>query len=478
MNDNKKALSGRNFKQGMYNSIVIVAVIAIVIILNLFVGRLGIKVDLTKENVYTLTDETKKCAEELNDDITIYYLAKENEEYEVLQNVIDQYDKLPHISVKWKDPELYPQFASQYTDSELKGNDVIVVNESNDASRFIPFDDMYLEDYSMNYSSYSYEYHYNLDAEGQITSAIKFVTLDDASRTKMYEVKSHGETELEHDTLQLINKANVTVEDFDARTSESIPEDCDILFINGPTTDISDQELKMYKEYLDNGGRAVLSLAYSNEDMPNYDNLIEYYGVKAQKPVVFEGKGYYTEGGPAYAVAEFSSIEDDISKDFAGKDIVIAPISRALTLEDASNLRSTLTVKSIVKSSDDAYGKVNPQEVLEKEEGDIDGPFDFVIQASDTYKDKTSKVVIFASPYMFKADLLNLYNNSNVDLLIKSLDWMGEKESITIPQRSLDSVYLEVDQKEATVWAVIVIIILPLGILAAGFAVWFFRRKR
>lgn len=479
MSNTGKSLSGRNFKQGMYNSIVIVAVIAIVIIVNLFVGQLGIKIDLTKENVYTLTDETKEYAETLSDDIKIYYLAKENDEYEVLQNVINQYDKLPHISVTWKDPELYPQFASQYTDSEIKGNDVIVVNESNNASKFVAFNDMYIEDYSMDYSTYKYNYHYSLDAEGQITSAIQYVTADDASKTKMYVVKAHEETELEMKVTELIEKSNVVMEDFDPRSASSLPEDCDILFINGPMTDISEDELKMYKEYLDGGGKAILTLAYTAEDMSNYNALMEYYGVTVNDAIVCEARGYYMQNYPTYVMAEFENVTDEITTGFAAKDFVIAPVSKALTLQDASKLRSTLTVKSVVKSSEESYGKLNAEsDIVDKEEGDLSGPFDVVIQASDTYKDNTSKVVICSSPYMFKDDWVDFYSNSNVKLLQNSIDWMSDRKSIVIPQRNLDSVYLEVDMKDATVWAVIVIIIIPLGILAAGFTVWFLRRKR
>ena len=126
----KSNLRGRNFKQGVYSSVVCVAVLVIVILVNLVVGQLDIKVDLTSEDVYTLTDKTKELVSGLSDDIEIYFLAKEGDEYKVLQNVINEYDKLPHIETSWKDPELYPQFASQYTDQEINGNDVIVIVES------------------------------------------------------------------------------------------------------------------------------------------------------------------------------------------------------------------------------------------------------------------------------------------------------------------------------------------------------------
>lgn len=470
--------SNRNFKQGMYNSIVIVVVIALVILANMIVGELDIKIDLTKENVYTLTEDTVNLAKGLNDEITIYYLAKENDEYEVLQNVINQYDKLPNISVVWKDPELYPQFASQYTDSEITGNDVIVVDNDNEKSRFIPFNEMYLQDYEVNYTTYNYDYKYSLDAEGQITSAIQYVTAE--SYTKMYIVTAHGETMLEQKVAELVNKANVETEVFDAKSESEMPEDCDILFINGPVTDISSDELDMYKAYLDNGGKAILSVAYTTEDMTNYNELIAYYGVTVNNAIVCETEGNFLQNYPTYVLAGFDNVTEEISSDFTLENFVIAPVSKALSIIDSADLRSTLTVTSIAKSSEDSYAKVNPaSEEVGKEDGDLDGPFDIVVQASDSYKDITSKVAILASPYMVKDDWVDYYTNSNVDLFINTIDWMseGNTQSIAIPSRSLDSVYLEVPQEDATVWAILTIVIIPLAILAAGFVVWYLRRK-
>ena len=477
--NNKDNGTNRNFKQGMYNSIVIVIVIAIVILLNLFVGQLDIKIDLTKENIYTLTDETIALANELEDEIQIYFLAKENTEYEVLQNVINEYGKLPHITTQWKDPELYPQFASQYTDSEITGNDVIVVNKSNNESKFIPFEDMYIQDYSINYSTYNYDYNNILDAEGQITSAIQYVT--SGVRTKMYVVTAHGETPIETKVSELIAKANVVIEEFDVKSATAVPEDCDILMMNGPVEDITDDELTMYKDYLDKGGKAMFSVAYTPEPTDNYKELIEYYGVNIQDAIVCEQEGYFLQNYPTYLLAGFVSVTDEISADYDDSNFVIAPVSKALSVIDSSELRSTLTVKQIVASSEESFAKINAEsETIEKEEGDLDGPFDVVVQASDTYKGATSKVVIFASPFMFKDDFVDYYSNSNGDLLIDSIDWMkdGQESSIELPQRNVDDTYLEVPMESATLWGIITIIVVPLCFLIVGFIVWFLRRQR
>ncbi len=474
----KKSFSNRNFKQGMYHSLVSVIVVAIVILLNLFVTELDINIDLTTEKVYTLTEETIDFVSSIEDEIEIYFLAKEKDQYEVLRNVVEEYDKFQNISVTWKDPEMYPQFASQYTDAELEGNDVIVVNKTKDKSRFVPFTDMYINDYSINYTTGGQDMTYTLDAEGQITSAIQYVT--SATLTKMYVVSAHGEVPLGEKVSELVDKANVQTEAFDVLSATEVPDDCDILFINGPTTDISDEELTMYKNYLDNGGKAIFSYSMSDKELKNYNSLMEYYGVEVTGSVVLESEGNFLQNYATYVVSSFASLTEEISADFSADDYIISPIAQGLKLMDASNIRSTLTTASIVETSEDSYGKTDPSDNIEREEGDIEGPFNMVIQASDTYKDKTSKVVILATPYILADDWVDYYGFSNTNLFIDSIGWMsdGESATIAIPQRSLDQVYLQVDPNEAAVWGIITIAVIPLGILAVGFLVWYFRRKR
>lgn len=475
----KTGLHGRNFKQGLYSTVVSIVVLAIVLLINLVVGQLDIKVDLTREDVYTLTDETKDLADTLTDNIEIYYLVKEGEEYKVLQNVIDQYGKLNNITTIWKDPELYPQFALQYTDEELRGNDVIVVNKTTGASRFIPFEDMYISDYSINYTTQNYDYTYTLDAEGQITSAIQYVTA--TSHSKMYVVSAHGETELGSGVKNLVNKANVEIEELDVVTLSAIPEDCSILFINGPVSDISESELAMYKAYLDNGGKAILTVSYTDKDMTNYNNLLAYYGVNVRQGIVLEQDGKFMEGYETYLISGFDSVTEDMSADFTMENFVISPIATMLNIQDESELRGTLKVVSISSSSDKSYAKTDPEAAsVKQEEGDPTGPFNLVIQASDTYKDKSSKVAIFASTHFFEDTWIDYYSNSNIDLLIDTIDWMsdGSKPSVTIPQRSLDAVYLQVPQKDATIWLVITVVLIPVTILIIGFVIWYLRRKR
>lgn len=106
-----------------------VIVIIVVIVLNLLVGKLNITVDLSSDKIFSLTDETKNMAAGLNDDIVIYYMVQSGKEVTPIEKVLDEYGRLGHIRVEKKDPVIYPNFSKDFTDDEIKDNDVIVVNE-------------------------------------------------------------------------------------------------------------------------------------------------------------------------------------------------------------------------------------------------------------------------------------------------------------------------------------------------------------
>ena len=58
-------------------------------------------------------------------------------------------------------------------------------------------------------------------------------------------------------------------------TEGSVPDDADCLFIDSPSTDISEDEKTAIIDYLENGGKAMIFSDYTTEDLPNFDAVLE-----------------------------------------------------------------------------------------------------------------------------------------------------------------------------------------------------------
>ena len=170
---NKKLL-----KKGSYSLLLTVVVIAIAVFVNLLAGELpssATKIDVSENKLYTIGDETKSVVSALNEDVTLYLVAEDGSEDSTLDELLTRYrDLSSHIKYEKKDPVRNPSFTSQYTSEEVASNSVIVVGEKR--SKVIPYSDLY--ESSVNYQTYSMETT-GFDGEGQITSAIAYVTTDD-----------------------------------------------------------------------------------------------------------------------------------------------------------------------------------------------------------------------------------------------------------------------------------------------------------
>ena len=88
----------------------------------------------------------------------------------------------------------------------------------------ISYDQMY-------YYMYGQKYETEFDAEGQLTSALDYVTGDTGK--VIYTLESHGETELGDTVKSAIEKANLTLSSVCLPLAGAVPEDCALLISCG-----------------------------------------------------------------------------------------------------------------------------------------------------------------------------------------------------------------------------------------------------
>ncbi len=475
----RNSMSRRRLRSGAYSTVLAVVVIAIVLLLNLFVSELDLNLDLTAENRYTLTDDTVGVLEGLKDEITIYFLAQEESQDNaktIVEKILNQYGDFPKVNVEVRDPVIYPQFAAEYTDAEIQSNDVIVVNEGNERSQYISTDEIYLRE--MDYATYSESV--SLDAEGQLTAAIQNVSSENA--TKMYALSDHNEIPIGAEFGKFLKKANVQTETLSTMAAESgpvetIPEDCDVLLVNGPEHDLMEQETTMIREYLDNGGKAIFTLRYTQNELTNYKSLINYYGVDVVDGVVCETEGKYYRA-PYEIVNPSMNQEHEIMQGLPADKFLLIPQPKGLLM--AQGQRGSLTVEDLIATSDEAYSKVNMSStVIEEEEGDVSGPLHLAIAATDLFKDFETKVVVFGGGLMFSEDFFTTGQFNNGEIFLKATQWLtGNKGStLVVPPRGLAETYLTIPAPTRRNLSIVTIAIIPIGMLLLGFGIWYVRRR-
>lgn len=210
--------------------------------------------DISSSKLYSITSNTKVVVNNLQQDVTIYWVVQSGEENDVIENLLSKYESLSdHIEVAKKNPDVYPTFTQQYTSESVPNNSLIV--ESGERSRYISYNDIYVQTTDM----YSYSYSTSFDGEGAITSAIDYVVNEE--QPKLYLVEGHGEADLPSTFAEQVEKDNIETESLSLLHTETIPEDADCLMIYAPESDISEDERDLLAEYVSGGGKLLVIAA-------------------------------------------------------------------------------------------------------------------------------------------------------------------------------------------------------------------------
>ncbi len=467
----KKENTGRiALRGGGYSLAVTAIVLAICVAVNVLAGLLptsATRYDISAAKLYSVTSSTKAVLTGLTDDVTIYWIVQAGQEDSVIENLLDKYDSLSdHITVEVKNPDVYPTFAAQYTSETVYNNSLVV--ECGDRSRYIAYEDIYQQE--VDYTTYSASYSF--DGEGQISSAIDYVTRDELPQ--IYRLTGHGEADLSEVFSDQLTKDNIEVTDFSLLTENGVPEDADCVLIYAPESDISEEEVALLQSYIIGGGK-LLVLAGPTQDgiLPNLYSLLENYGVTAMNGIVVESDSqYYTFGYPYILLPDMA--DSDVTESLIDEGYnAVMPISLGLTVSDSASGATAL-----LTTSDTAFSKAAgyAMTTVDREDGDTDGPFALAVEITDG----SGEMIWFTSSLLVEDAYNSISSGGNLDLVMNALSALiGEQESLSIRSKSLSYNYLTISESQASTIKTVMIGMIPLAFAAAGvYAVVKRRSKR
>ena len=466
MGRNRNALRG-----GSYSLTITAIVLAILIAVNVFASALPkfmTNYDISSSKLYSITSNTKVVVNNLQQDVTIYWVVQSGEENDVLANLLSRYEsQSSHIEVVKKNPDVYPAFTRQYTDESVPNNSLIV--ESGDRSRYISYDDIYIQ----NADIYSYSYSTSFDGEGAITSAIDYVV--NSEQPKLYLIEGHGEADLPDTFRNQVEKDNIETESLSLLNRETIPEDADCLMIYAPESDLSEDERALLADYVADGGKLLVAAGPTQEDgiLENLYSLLSDYGIEPAEGIVVEGDpGYYSAfSGPAALLPELHS--DEITDSLLDSHYsVILPIALGLTIDSSSD-----SVTELLTTSDASFSKLSGYAMAsyDYEDGDIAGPFATGVCVRTS---GGGEMVWFTSSYFLEDSYNASSSGANGDLAMNALaDMIGESEAMAIRSKSLNYDYLSISDSTASLLKVLMIGVFPLTYLGIGIAVVCKRRR-
>lgn len=482
-NTEKKPINMRALKGGSYSLALCALALALIVVVNLFVGALPstyTKLDTSTDGLLTISEETKAIVSSVDIPVTMYLVTRRGTEDTKISELLERYKDLsPNIKVETVDPDTNPAFITKYTSETLSVNSVIVES----ARRFyvVDYNDIYVTSYANITQEEYYNYvYYGIMPTGtpyfygelKLTTAIDYVARE--ALPTVYLLTGHEEAQLPSSITASFTANNILSESLGLLGADGIPADATAILINNPKTDLSEYEAELLVEYLENGGNLILLTDfryYTNEKMPNLASVTYMMGLQSEDGIVVEtNRSHYN----TYATMLLPVLS-------AGGPAELLPSASLNTmLPDAHGIvltgKGDASTAPLLQTTVDSYVKKNVQATsAEKEEGDVDGPF--AIAAYATLAE--SKLVWYSTPYVVSEEMDYYVNGGNSKLFMASVNWMCESESsVSVAAKTMSTEMLIVPASAFGLWSVLLVIVLPLAVLGAGFAVWLRRRRR
>lgn len=471
------SISVKNIRMGAYSTGLIVIVLVAVVLVNLIVTEVPVKytaLDVTKEKIYSLSDQTKEFAENLTQDIQIYVLQDENNKDEVLDETLQKYEGLSkHIKVTYKNPVESPNFYKQYTDGNITMNSLIV--ESDKRYKVVDYSNIY--ETEVDYSTYQ-QNTTGYDGEGQITSALDYVTRENMK--KAYVLEGHDEVALDQGFQSALEKLNLTSESLNLLQADAVPEDAAFVMVMSPSSDFSADDANKLIQYAKDGGKLMITTALIEDTattLPNFQKVLDYFGVTIVPGMIVETNSQYYTQEPTYLLPEVQNtyFTDGVYEN----KYAFMPYAQGIRVAEADDVSTT----SILSTSDQAYSKMDISNATsyDKAMGDEDGPFDVGVYVEKTLSnDTTTGLFVFSSVNFFTDNADSMVSNANQKIFSNCVSEFNsdEEAGIVIPVKSYQEQTLTISSANAAIAGILLAIVIPIGLVIAGFVIWMNRRKR
>lgn len=246
------------------------------------------------------------------------------------------------IHIKWIDPVLHPSALTKYGTKE---NNIVISCKKTNRTTTVSFDDILVSSASYYSTSSSAS---SFDGDGQLTSALNYVTSD--KEYKAYYTSGHGESSLSSEVTSLLTKSRISTSDLLLMTATSIPDDCDLLIIDGATSDFTKDEVKLLSSYLKKGGKVVTLLAQTNKSMKNLYGLLKDYGLTVQSGYIADTERSY-QGNYYYLIPNLS-VSGDMASGISSNSVMMIN-SKGMT--QSTPARDSISTDSFMTTSSNGY---------------------------------------------------------------------------------------------------------------------------
>ena len=457
----KDTVAARQARFGATSVLYTIVVIAVLVLINWLaqMPRFNKTFDTTSNKRYTLSDETKKVVGGLKTNATIVYFDRASG-FNQAKTMLDRYSNVsPKIHIRYVDVQKEPTMARAY-------------GVRSAGTAYVDVGDRREEAKSLNEEGLTGAFLKDLKGERKVcfVSGSGEHALEDSDSTGLSQFKT------------LLERDNYKPQPLTLVDKTAVPSDCTVLEITGPKNDYTANEVTAIKNYVQNGGRAMVlldpPLNFQREHIAENSGLVDLlqgWGVTEDKDLVLEENPMaqlFGFGPEIPLVSNYDSqpIVNDLKNTFTG-----FPIPRSLQVKNGDHT----TVDKLFSTTDRAVAVSNlsTSEVNPADPNNKKGPF--VLGAAGTYNTGNPKspgrFVIIGSSGFLTNGMIGF--QANRDLALNSVNWLSSDEDlISIRPKEAEDRRLNVTQRQMNGFFYTDIIAIPILLIVGGIVIFAKRR--
>ncbi len=461
------------FKHGFSPIIFSIALLGVLISVNYVFAVKTSFIDVTKNKIHSLSDESLNLLKEIDYKINIkaFYLQKNQHLISMLLKLYT--DKTDLISFEMIDPLRSPDIAKKYGVELPK---TIIFEGPNKITRIDP------------------PAPGEQNSEREISTALYRIISE--QEKKVYFTEGHGEYSIVNKSpdglivaYNRLKEQNYLVESINLQTITDIPPDCTVLIIADPKSPFSEEELQAVGKYLRIGGSIIIMLSPGLQ--PNLDKLMDMHALLFGDDFVYEtASDRTTQRGPTAPICTPMD-PSEITSNLTNQNIVFPGVRSINPTGPAGEMVFT----RLLASSENSWGETDIESAAEitqgkkptRNENEKKGPIivavatelETMVPDTTSVQGTSQKIVrsaFFGSAGFITNTLVSQFP-ANINVFLNTVNWVTRNEKIlTITPHSSLFTPVELTRSERRIISWLSLVIFPFTIIVIGIIVWY--RKR
>lgn len=445
------------FQLFMQNSFFVLLFLALIGLIGYITQEYHVSRDITQSTRNTLSEGSLDVLKQMEGPVNIRVFVSQDDQYrKTIHDFMSRYQRAkPDIKVEFINPAEFPKMAQ---DEGIKAEGELVVEYQKRTEHLIP---PYVEQDMTNL----------------------LVRLSRTNKQAVMYLDGHGERNLiglkNHDLGEFgrqLEKRGFKLANPDLTIAQEVPSNGAMLVIASPQIDITEVEVQKILDYVKGGGNLLWLL--DDEKMHGLQPLAEYLNMEIWPGMVIDMSSSQYGADPKIAFASRYG-EHSITKNFMLRTLF--PEARKVDARDSFEFG--WKVSQLIDVAPNGWletGKIDDK-ISFDEKSDVPGPINIAVALERVYGKKGQRVVIVGNANFLSNTFLA--NGGNLDLGINMVNWLaGDDRLITIQPKPLKDVNVIIPATPSGKAVALLIFvsfrwILPIGLLIAGFVIWWRRRK-